>query len=65
MKEKTLNEKTFTEDGLRVIDWENVKQAIKELKEEIFTPNNKSKTFIELNDLKLRIEKHFGKELSK
>jgi len=31
MKQKTLSEKTFTEEGLRVIDWENVKQFIKEI----------------------------------
>jgi len=35
MKQKTLSEKTFTEEGLRVIDWENVKQFIKEILEEI------------------------------
>jgi len=39
---------------------EDVAQAVERLKEEIFTPNNKSKTFIELVDLKLKIDKIFG-----
>jgi len=65
--EKPLSEKvikipkgTYSKVDELVIFPEDVAKAVEKLKEEIFTPNNKSKTFIELVDLKLKIKKIFG-----